>query len=97
LQPTGQPTDVPEWLPHKLLEACYRRPNYLDRYYSLNPNGTLGSKRVLLLLPSECRDGLPEEWLELIGESSTVVYRGSLIDEDELQYFEISLESASCE
>ncbi len=91
LQPNQQGTDLPVNLPARLLEACYRKPNYLDRYYSLNPNGTLGSKRVLILLPAECRDQLPEEWLAQVGESCTIVYHGRPIDVDELDYFELSL------
>ncbi len=91
LQPNQQATDLPLNLPARLLEACYRKPNYLDRYYSLNPNGTLGSKRVLILLPAECRDQLPEEWLAQVGESCTIVYHGRPIDVDELDYFELSL------
>jgi Radical SAM superfamily len=91
VQPTENPMDVPEWLPQKLLEACYKNPNYLDRYYSLNPNGVLGSKRVLVLLSAQSRDSATEEWLERVGESATVVYHGELIDEDELKFFEISM------
>ncbi len=91
LQPNQQATDLPLNLAARLLEACYRKPNYLDRYYSLNPNGTLGSKRVLILLPAECRDQLPEEWLAQVGESCTIVYHGRPIDVDELDYFELSL------
>lgn len=91
LQPNQQATELPVDLPSRLLEACYRKPNYLDRYYSLNPNGTLGSKRVLILLPAECREQLPEPWLAQIGESCTIVYHGRPIDVDELDYFELSL------
>lgn len=91
LQPNQQATELPVDLPSRLLEACYRKPNYLDRYYSLNPNGTLGSKRVLILLPAECREQLPEPWLSQVGESCTIVYHGRPIDVDELDYFELSL------
>ncbi len=91
LQPNQQATELPVDLPSRLLEACYRKPNYLDRYYSLNPNGTLGSKRVLILLPAECREQLPEPWLAQVGESCTIVYHGRPIDVDELDYFELSL------
>lgn len=91
LQPTCRAEDVPLSLPAKLLEACYQRPNYLDRYYSLNPNGTLGSKRVLLLLPARWRQSLDANWLDQIGQSATVAYVGQAIDEDELDYFELSL------
>lgn len=91
LQPNQHATDLPVDLPSRLLEACYRNPNYLDRYYSLNPNGTLGSKRVLILLPAESRDQLPEPWLTQVGESCTIVYHGRPIDVDELDYFELSL------
>jgi radical SAM superfamily enzyme YgiQ (UPF0313 family) len=91
LEPTQEATCVPAALPQQLLEVCYREPNYLDRYYSLNPHGNLGSKRVLILVPSRLRQYLSEEWLDEIGQSCTVVYQGAAIDEDELRYYELSL------
>ncbi len=46
----------------QLLASCYRHPNYLDRYYSLNPHGLLGSKRVLIKHGDEVLAS--DEWFE---------------------------------
>ncbi|MFO0944099.1 MAG: radical SAM protein [Pirellulales bacterium] len=91
LEPTEDAHQIPVGLPAKLLEACYQRPNYLDRYYSLNPNGTLGSKRVLILTPAAWRSGIDADWLEQVGQSATIAYHGQAIDEEDLDYFELSL------
>ncbi len=91
LEPTEDAHQIPVGFPAKLLEACYRRPNYLDRYYSLNPNGTLGSKRVLILTPAAWRTAIDADWLEQVGQSATIAYHGEAIDEEDLDYFELSL------
>ena len=56
----------------QLLETCYQHPNYLDRYYSLNPQGLLGSKRVLVLVDDEVLDDLDSEWADAIEETDTL-------------------------
>ncbi len=56
LEPGEDPTRVTNECVEQLLAACYRQPNYLDRYYSLNPHGLLGSKRVLVLVDDARRD-----------------------------------------
>lgn len=91
LQPTASAECIPTWLPAKLLEACYSQPNYLDRFYSLSPNGSAGSKRVLLLIEANRRNRLESQWLEEIADGCTVIYHGDPIDEDELDYFELSV------
>ncbi len=52
-----------------LLGVCYQHPNYLDRYYSLNPQGLLGSKRVVIKL-SDIAD---EDWADSVLDSATLV------------------------
>ncbi len=91
LEPKGDVTALePDWV-RSILQVCYQYPNYLDRYYSLNPRGLLGSKRVVVLLDGERRSSLPIEWLDEIGETATVAYRGEAIEEEELEYYEVCL------
>ncbi len=73
LEPTGEPTQVTSQCVERLLATCYQHPNYLDRYYSLNPQGLLGSKRVLVLLNDEVMDDLDPEWADAIEETATLV------------------------
>lgn len=91
LEPSRHPTQISPELTSRMLQVCYRKPSYLDRFYSLNPNGNLGSKRVLVLLPSDIRSDLDRAWLEGIGQSATVAYFGKEIDISQLDYFEVSL------
>ena len=91
IEPKGDVTALdPEWV-RAILEVCYQYPNYLDRYYSLHPRGLLGSKRVVVLLEGKCRSVLPIEWLDDIGETATIAYRGESIEEEELEYYEVCL------
>lgn len=69
LEPTGDHRRIAPELVEGLLAACYRQPNYLDRYYSLNPQGLLGSKRVVIKLAEQADD----RWAEAIEESATLV------------------------
>ena len=94
LDPQGDPTELPPELSEQLLAACYAQPNYLDRYYSLHPGGLRGSKRVLVLIDASQRaemysNNAQSEWLDQIGESATIVYRGGGLDIDELENFEL--------
>lgn len=76
LEPTGDPTQITSQCVEELLEVCYQQPNYLDRYYSLNPQGLLGSKRVLVLVDDEIIDQLDEDWADAIEETATLVGKG---------------------
>ncbi len=76
LDPAGDPTQVTSQCVEQLLATCYQQPNYLDRYYSLNPQGLLGSKRVLVLVDDEVIDGLDPEWADAIEETATLVGKG---------------------
>ena len=73
LEPLGDPTHVTSECVEPLLATCYQRPNYLDRYYSLNPQGLLGSKRVLVVVDGETMDDLDEDWADAIEETATLV------------------------
>ncbi len=77
LEPLGDPTSVTSECVEPLLATCYQRPNYLDRYYSLNPQGLLGSKRVLVVVDGETMDDLDEEWADAIEETATLVANDS--------------------
>jgi radical SAM superfamily enzyme YgiQ (UPF0313 family) len=77
LEPLGDPTQVTSECVEPLLATCYQRPNYLDRYYSLNPQGLLGSKRVLVVVDGETMDDLDEEWADAIEETATLVANDS--------------------
>ncbi len=92
LEPTVDPHQISSQLVDYLLNACYEQPNYLDRYYSLNPGGLLGSKRVLVCLRSEVRSQIDREWLDCVGESCTIIWRGGAIDESDLADFELCVE-----
>ncbi len=70
LEPTSQPESLSAACIENLLAACYSQANYLDRYYSLNPHGLIGSKRVLVKLDSQIQ--VADEWLEAIESAATV-------------------------
>jgi radical SAM superfamily enzyme YgiQ (UPF0313 family) len=58
------------------LSVCLEQPTYLDRYYSMQPGGLNGAKRLVLLLPEEWEPHLPADWLEATREhAATVVWR----------------------
>ncbi len=75
LEPTGDPTIVSGECVEQLLATCYQHPNYLDRYYSLSPQGLLGSKRVLIVVDDEVIDTVDPDWADAIEESATLVGR----------------------
>ncbi len=71
LEPLGDPTCIGVDCVEHLLSACYQHPNYLDRYYSLSPQGLLGSKRVLVVVDEEELDQLDAEWVDAMEEVAT--------------------------
>ena len=73
LEPTGDPTRITNECVDRILATCYQQPNYLDRYYSLNPQGLLGSKRVLVVVDDDVIDTLDGDWLDAIEESAVLV------------------------
>lgn len=76
LEPTGDPMSITSECVEQLLATCYQHPNYLDRYYSLNPQGLLGSKRVLIVVDDAVIDTVDEDWADAIEESATLVGKG---------------------
>jgi radical SAM superfamily enzyme YgiQ (UPF0313 family) len=59
----------------RLLAVCLEQPTYLDRYFSMQPGGLNGAKRLILLLPEEWQPSLPADWLDTISEhAATVVW-----------------------
>lgn len=69
LEPQGNYRSIEPEIVEELLATCYRQPNYLDRYYSLNPQGLLGSKRVVIAV----REPVADDWAEAIEDSATLV------------------------
>jgi hypothetical protein len=65
-----------------LLAAAFRRPSYLDRYYSVSPGRIKGAKRLILLLPAESRSRAPRQWLNQIETRATVVWRSTTNDKE---------------
>lgn len=80
VEPLGDPELLKPGFLQELLRECYSTSNYLDRYYGLNPEGLLGSKRLLVVLPAEQRPTVTEEWLDGIDEFATVLWRGQIWD-----------------
>lgn len=76
LEPNENPTSVTNECVEQLLATCYQHPNYLDRYYSLNPQGLLGSKRVLIVVDDEVIDNVDPDWADAIEETATLVGKG---------------------
>ena len=76
LEPSGDPTCITSECVEQLLATCYQHPNYLDRYYSLNPQGLLGSKRVLIVVDDAVIDTVDPDWADAIEESATLVGKG---------------------
>ncbi len=73
LQPSADPTTITNDCVEQVLAACYRQPNYLDRYYSLSPQGLHGSKRVLIVVDDQTYDATDPDWLDEIEQSATIV------------------------
>ena len=69
LEPTGDPHLLQPEFVEDVHAVCYQQPNYLDRYYSLNPQGMLGSKRVVIKLG----DDVDDDWADAMLDSATLV------------------------
>ena len=68
LEPTGDPHALQPDFVEDVLSVCYQQPNYLDRYYSLNPQGMLGSKRVVIKL----NEAVTDEWADAMLDFATL-------------------------
>jgi radical SAM superfamily enzyme YgiQ (UPF0313 family) len=91
LEPDGNPERLKPAMLQALLTECYRTSNYLDRYYGLNPEGLLGSKRLLILVPAAQRDHVAESWIDDVGEFATLIWRGMELDASELEPHELCM------
>jgi radical SAM superfamily enzyme YgiQ (UPF0313 family) len=58
-----------------LLAAAFRRPTYLDRFYSVSPGRIKGAKRLIVLLPKELRARASQHWLKKINSRATIFWR----------------------
>jgi radical SAM superfamily enzyme YgiQ (UPF0313 family) len=78
LQVILEPTDLPERLSHRALEAiqaaCYPSTNYLDRFYTLHPNPLLRAKRVIVLLRKKRPGAVNPSWVDLVKRYATLVW-----------------------
>jgi len=64
---------------------------YLDKFYSMQPGRANGAKRLVVVLPLPLCASADPDWLADVGESASVVWRGSdgeIPAEDELDVFE---------
>ena len=89
LEPAGDPELLKPGTLQAMLQECYRTSNYMDRYYGLNPEGLLGSKRLLILLPAALRSQVSEQWIDDVGEFATLIWRGLELDDSELEPHEL--------
>jgi hypothetical protein len=81
LEPSGRVTpesvrrEVGLRLLGELMATCQANPTYLDKFYALQPGRPNGAKRLIVVLPLALRDQLPDEWLDAVGESTTLAWR----------------------
>jgi radical SAM superfamily enzyme YgiQ (UPF0313 family) len=76
LEPDAASGVSPSFL-QALFAVCQERPTYLDKYYALQPGGTNGAKRLIVLLPREWRPRVSADWLEAVGALATLAWRGA--------------------
>lgn len=69
LEPIGQACSLTADIIDEVLATAYAYPNYLDRYYSLNPHGLLGSKRVLVKHGDEIYSS--DDWVDFLESSAS--------------------------
>jgi len=71
----GSPAPGPQAV-GRILEACYARPTYLDRFYAVMPGIPKGAKRVVLVLPAASRTDLSEDWVDAVTDQAAIVWYG---------------------
>lgn len=90
LEPTGPLAAISPQLLSAIARACFAVPTYLDKFYAVLPGKTRGAKRLIVLAPLDERERLGQEWVEMVGEFGTLVWRGqSRQSELELDLHEI--------
>jgi hypothetical protein len=62
-------------------EACFRRPSYLDKFYTMLPGRPKGAKRLVIWLAS-ARDTADVAWLDRVDEYADVVCRDELVSHE---------------
>ncbi|MBA4186452.1 MAG: hypothetical protein C0467_00395 [Planctomycetaceae bacterium] len=82
------PHSINPQLLNSLLGAALEQPTYLDKYYALQPGRTNGAKRLVVVLPSSVRDELDPDWLDEMGSTAALVWRGMATDTAEMESFE---------
>ncbi|HEV3023631.1 MAG TPA: hypothetical protein VGX76_14250, partial [Pirellulales bacterium] len=92
-EPTGDPRRLSAATLEACARACFRRPTYLDRFYAVQPGGPKAAKRLVVAAPREWRQGVGREWIDLVGEYGTLVWRGSPRTEEELEAHEVATAS----
>jgi radical SAM superfamily enzyme YgiQ (UPF0313 family) len=83
LEPRGELTaesvqrEINPHLLGDLMSTCLAQPTYLDKFYALQPGRANGAKRLIVILPLSVREVMPTDWLDAVGESTTLVWRTS--------------------
>ena len=88
LEPTGDPRSITPQCLDRLARACFANPTYLDKFYAVLPGRPKGAKRLIVVLPLHTRTELGADWIEMIGEFATLVWRGEEQAETELESHE---------
>ena len=73
LEPMGETELLTPATCETLLRAAFRKPTYLDRFYSVQPGRIKGAKRLVVSLARTSGERIDPAWLEMIGEYATVV------------------------
>lgn len=76
LEPTPGGTPPGPEVVGRILEACYARPTYLDRFYAVMPGVPKGAKRVVLVLPAAARAALADEWVDTLTDQAAILWHG---------------------
>ncbi len=71
-----------------LMATALEQPTYLDKYYALQPGRTNGAKRLVVVLPGRHREELDPNWLDEIGATASLVWRGLPEVDAEMESFE---------
>jgi len=83
---------VADSITHRVLDALTAagldRPTYLDEYYAMQPGRMNGAKRLIVVLPESLREQLTPDWVDAIGATAAVVWRGMPTDAAEMEVFE---------
>lgn len=76
LEAAANPRSVTPRTLSALQAACFCCTNYLDRFYSLHPNGLLLGKRLVVRARADQRDSLGPEWIDQVGQYAAILWDG---------------------